>query len=81
MAHFAKIFGIAWAIITGMYILVVLVVGGGFGVYWPAQSPPPRFLIDLFFYAWPVVPAAVIAGLWELARVAVIRRALKQRLP
>jgi hypothetical protein len=71
-AHFATVFGIAWAIITALYILVILRVG--FGVGWRAESPAPRFAIDLIFYAWPVVPAAFIAVVGELVRVAMIRR-------
>ena len=72
LIHFAKVFGIAWAIITATYIVVI--TRWGFGIGWLGSSPPPMWLLRVMFYVWPVIPAFFVAAIWELARVAMVRK-------
>jgi hypothetical protein len=72
MAHFAKIFGISWAIIMALYILAISRVG--FAAGWRGQTPLSISVLKFIFYAWPVVPAVFTATIWELTRVTMIRK-------
>jgi hypothetical protein len=74
--HFAKVFGIAWLILTGLWAVVFFRVGSGFDfdVGWSAHSRPPLWVVHLLLFAWPVIPALLAAALWELTRLAMFRR-------
>ena len=65
LIHFAKIFASLWVFLTLVYVVVV--ARYGFGVHFPGS--PPRWVLWLFFYAWPAIPAALIAGSWEAVRM------------
>jgi hypothetical protein len=58
LIHFAKVFAIVWVLLTVVYIFVVL--RKGFGVSLPRSTP--MWVLWLVFYAWPAVPAALIAA-------------------
>ena len=72
LVHFAKMFGITWAIATALYFVVIRL--WGFSVGWRGQSPPAMWVIQVVFYAWPVVPAFLVAALFEWTRLAMFRR-------
>ena len=72
MVHFAKVFGITWAIAMALYFVVIRL--WGFSVGWRGQSPPPMWVIQVMFHAWPVVPVFLVAALLELTRLAMFRR-------
>jgi len=71
--HFAKVFGIGWAIITGLWA-VAFFRGADFSVGWVGHSPPPMWVFQLLLWAWPVVPALLVAALWELTHRTMFRR-------
>jgi hypothetical protein len=72
LVHFAKVLGITWAIAMALYFVVIRL--WGFSVGWRGQSPPSMGVIQVMFYGWPVVPAFLVAALWELTRLAMFRR-------
>jgi hypothetical protein len=63
--HFGKIRGICWVICMVAYIFVVFTWGFGVSVAWRG-SHPPIWAVQTMFWLWPVVPAFLIAGLWEV---------------
>ena len=71
--HFAKVFGIGWAIITGLWA-VAFFRGADFSVGWVGHSRPPMWIFQLLLWAWPVVPALLVAALRELTRLAMFPR-------
>lgn len=73
--HFAKIFGTCWAIMMVVYIAVIYRWGFGFSVGFIGRPHPPMWVVQTLFWTWPVAPAFFIAMIWELIRVAVLRRA------
>jgi hypothetical protein len=73
LVHFAKLFGIVWAVITGAWA-VVFFRGADFSVGWVGHSRPPMWIFQLLLWAWPVVPALLVAALWELTRLAMFPR-------
>jgi hypothetical protein len=80
MAHFARVFGIRWAITTALS----LSLGGEAcrpDLAWPGLPGRPLEgpVVDLFFYFRPAVPAALIAAILELPRMPRIGKHLGQR--
>ena len=73
VVHFAKVFAIAWAVITGLWAAAFF-RGADFSVGWSGQRPPPMWVFQLLLWAWPVIPAFAIAAIWELARLVMFRR-------
>jgi len=71
MLHFAKHFGVCW--VTAMVAYVFVVFRSGFSFGWLGPSHPPMWAIQTMFWLWPVVPALLIAGLWEILRVIRLR--------
>lgn len=71
MLHFAKFFGICW--VTAMVAYVFVVFRWGFSVVWVGPSHLPMWTIQAIFWFWPVLPALLIAGLWEILRVIRLR--------
>jgi hypothetical protein len=61
--HFAKVFGIVWIIAMAVYMVIVYSIG--FGVALPGKWHPSARMVMFIFWAWPVVPAFIVAGLWE----------------
>jgi hypothetical protein len=70
--HFAKVFGIVSVIIMASYFAVIRLWGSSVG--WVDQPPAPLWVIHFVFWAWPVIPAFLVAAVWELTRVAMLRR-------
>ena len=73
LVHFAKVFGITWAIITGLWA-VAFFRGADFSVGWVGHSRPPMWVVQLLLCVWPVIPAFLVAALWELTRLTMFRR-------
>jgi hypothetical protein len=71
--HFAKVFGIVWAVITGLWAIVFF-HGADFSVGFFGHSRPPMWVLWVLLWAWPVVPAIAVAALWELTRLAMLRK-------
>jgi hypothetical protein len=71
--HFAKVFGVIWALITGLWVFMFF-RGADFSVGFFGHSPPPIWVFQLLLWAWPVIPAIALAGIWELMRLAMLRR-------
>jgi len=69
LLHFSKVFATLWAVVEALYIVAVF--RWGFGVGWVGHSPPPMWVICILFYVWPAAPALVVAGMWEIARLAI----------
>ncbi len=67
--HFAKVFGICWTTTMVVYLFVVYRWGFSFSLAFSRMSHPPIWAIQMMFWLWPVIPAFIIAGLWEMLRV------------
>ena len=72
--HFAKIFGICGATAMVVYIAVIYRWGFAVGLHF-RSSLPPVWAVQTLFWLWPVVPALFVAIVWELIRIAVLRKA------
>lgn len=75
LLHFAKIFGICGATAMVVYIAVIYRWGFGFSVGLIGKPHPPMWFVQTLFWLWPVVPALFVAIVWELIRIAVLRKA------
>lgn len=73
MVHFAKILGACWATAMAVYLFVVF--RGSFNVVVASYGPsrPAMWVTQTIFWFWPVVPAFLIAGLWEIVHVIRLR--------
>lgn len=71
--HFAKVLGICWAAAMVAYLFVVLRGSFNFVIAWYGTSRPPMWLTQMLFWLWPVFPALLIAGSWEILRVIRLR--------
>lgn len=65
--HFAKAFGVCWAAAMASYVFVTF--RWGFAVGWVRPPAPPMWALQMLFWLWPVIPAFLVAGLWEVIRV------------
>ena len=73
--HFSKVFGIVWILVMAAYTVMVYSVG--FGIGFLRWRPSQRTMMFIF-WAWPVIPALVLAFFWEGAMV--IAKFVKARL-
>ena len=72
MIHFAKVLGVALAIIVFLYGVVIQ--SWGFAVGWRGTSVPPMWILRLAFYLWPIGAAFLIASVIELSRIVTFRK-------
>jgi hypothetical protein len=74
LLHFAKIFGICGAAAMVVYIAVIYRWGFAVGLHF-GSSRPPMWVVQAFFWLWPLVVVFFVTIVWELIRVAVLRKA------
>lgn len=77
LLHFAKVFGICGAAAMVVYIAVIYRWGFGVGLRFGSSgsSRPPMWTVQALFWLWPLVPVFCAVIVWELIRVAVLRKA------
>jgi len=74
LLHFAKIFGICSAAAMVVYIAVIYRWGFAVSLHF-GSSRPPMWAVQALFWLWPLVPVFCAVIVWELIRVAVLRKA------
>jgi len=76
LLHFAKILGLCGAAAMVVYIAVIYRWGFAVGVrLHSGSSRPPMWVVQTLFWLWPLVLVFFGAIVWELIRVAVLRKA------
>jgi hypothetical protein len=74
LLHFAKIFGIGGATAMVVYLAVIYRWGFAVGLHF-GSFRPPTWAVQALFWLWPLVPVFFVVIVWELIRVAVLRKA------